>query len=377
MFYWLATYLQTLDPFWENLRVMKYITSRSAGTLCLAFLTGVLLGPIVIRVLRRKGIVEAIRKIRKEGSPDLFEMHGAKSGTPTAGGVLIIFAILVPVSLLCDLTNPYVQVLIVITVLFGMLGFWDDYVKIRQSNRGISAKKKIVCQLLIGFGLGLYLYKADLGVFYSHKEMGGNTHLSIPFFKNAYPDLGIFYIPFVMLVIVAASNAVNLTDGLDGLAIGTTIICALAYMIIAYLVTRHDFAEYLIVPYIPRGGEVVVFLAALVGGGLAFLWFNSHPAEVFMGDTGSLTIGGLLGTVALFLKMEILLIIIGGIFVVEALSVIIQVFSYKRFGRRVFLMTPIHHHFERKGLHESKIIIRFWIVTALLALFGLATLKLR
>lgn len=377
MIYLLVDFFQKTHPLWEKLRVIKYISFRAAAAMIIAFLTSLIIGPYVINRLRNLGLTESILTINKAGSQDLSELHKDKKGTPTMGGIIIIISILVPVLLLCDLSNANVIILILMTLAFGALGFYDDYTKKTKSKIGISRKQKIYYQLLIGLTLGVFLYFKDMGITYYYKEITGNTYLSIPFFKNEYPNLGLFYIPFVMLVIAATSNAVNLTDGLDGLAIGTTIFSAIAYTIIAYLVTRADYSKYLIVPYISKGGEIVVFLSALIGAGLGFLWFNSHPAEVFMGDTGSLTIGGLLGTVAILLKMELLLMIIGGMFVIEALSVIIQISIYKKFKKRFFLMAPIHHHFEKKGLDESKIIIRFWIVSILLALFGLASLKLR
>ena len=378
MIYYLVTQiLKTGDKF-GFLRVLTYITVRSILAFGSALLISILAGPYVINKLSELKIGQSIRKITKEGSPDLFAIHKGKSGTPTMGGLLIIVSFLIPVLLLCNLKTGKIQLLIVLTILLGLIGFGDDYKKlIRKDARGLSPKYKIIGQLLVGFLLGLYIYVSNLPVNYYYKGVTGYTYLLVPFFKDVYPNLGIFFILFAMLVIVASSNAVNLTDGLDGLAIGVTIITILPYIIISYLVGRIDFAKYLIVPYIPNSGEITIFLSAMSGAGLGFLWFNSHPAQIFMGDTGSLTIGGLLGTVAILLKQELLLIFIGGIFVIEALSVIIQVLSYKITGKRVFRMSPLHHHYEMGGMAESKIIMRFYIVSVLLALFGLSLLKLR
>ena len=378
MIFYIVEFLMDVDERLDFLRVLKYITFRSAMALILAFVLSLVLGPIVIRKLAALRAGQQIRKIQKPGAPDLYVMHQTKAGTPTMGGLLIIASLLVPVLLLCNLQNKLIWILIIMTLGFGTVGFLDDWLKIKRQNaKGLRARIKIMCQLGLGLGLGIYLYHAELGIFYPHKAIEGNTFLCIPFLKDLYPDLGLLFIPFVMLVITATSNAVNLTDGLDGLAIGITIICALSYGVITYLVGRPDFARYLLVPFIPNGGEITVFLGGVVGAGMGFLWFNAHPAQIFMGDTGSLTLGGLLGTVALLAKQEFLLLVIGGIFVLEALSVIIQVISYKCTGKRVFLMSPLHHHYERMGLAESKIIARFWIISALLALFGLSILKLR
>lgn len=378
MIFYIVEFLMGVDERLDFLRVLKYITFRSAMALILAFVLSLVLGPMIIRKLASLRAGQQIRKIQKPGAPDLYVMHQAKAGTPTMGGLLIIASLLVPVLLFCNLQNKLIWILIIMTLGFGTVGFLDDWLKIKRQNaKGLRARIKLMCQLGLGLGLGIYLYHAELGIFYPHKAIEGNTFLCIPFLKDLYPDLGLLFIPFVMLVITATSNAVNLTDGLDGLAIGITITCALSYGVITYLVGRPDFARYLLVPFIPNGGEITVFLGGVVGAGMGFLWFNAHPAQIFMGDTGSLTLGGLLGTVALLAKQEFLLLVIGGIFVLEALSVIIQVISYKCTGKRVFLMSPLHHHYERMGLAESKIIARFWIISALLALFGLSILKLR
>ena len=344
----------------------------------LAFCISILLGPATIRLLRELKYGKNIRKITKKDGVDLYIMHKGKQGTPTMGGVLILISIFVPVFLLADLSNPLIGMLIFMTFGFGLIGFLDDYLGIiKRTSRGIAGKQKMFYLLILGFILGCFMMFTELGIYYDPLKTSGNTHLCVPFIKTLYPDLGWFFIIFIMIVISGSANAVNLTDGLDGLAIGITTIAALALGMIAYMVGRFDFSRYLLVPYVPGAGELTVFLGALVGSGMGFLWFNSHPAEMFMGDTGSLALGGILGTVAIMIKQEILLVIIGGVFVIEALSVILQVASYKLTGKRIFLMSPIHHHFEKKGWAESKIIARFWIVASLLALFGLSTLKLR
>jgi phospho-N-acetylmuramoyl-pentapeptide-transferase len=385
MIHWLAQFLQARIASLTFLRVLEYITVRTALALITAFVVSLALGPWLIGVLRRKKAGAQILKIKKEGAPDLHEMHKAKQGTPIMGGLLILIAVVTATLLCCDLRSRMVWVTLCASVALGAIGFYDDYVKVTMLDpRGIPARVKIVGQILVGLAVGLFLYLADekLGiVYYQAGKPGigaaGATHLVFPFFKNWYPDLGWGIIPFAILVIVATSNAVNLTDGLDGLAIGVTTIVAAAFLVVTYLITRGDYARYLMFPYIMQGGELVVVLGALIGASLGFLWFNSHPAEVFMGDTGSLLVGGLLGTIALLIKQEFLLVIVGGIFVIEALSVILQVGSYKLRGKRIFLMSPLHHHFQKAGLAESKIIARFWIVAALLALIGLATLKIR
>jgi len=378
LIYYLITLILKSSGELGFLRVFTYITVRSILAFSGAIIISILVGPYFIRRLKELKIGQSIRKINKEGSPDLFAIHKGKTGTPTMGGLLIIVSFLIPVILLCNLKAGKIQLLIVLTILLGLIGFYDDYKKlVKKDAKGLKAKYKLIGQLVVGLLLGLYIYVSNLPVDYYYKGITGYTYLLVPFFKDAYPNLGIFFILFAMAVIVASSNAVNLTDGLDGLAIGVTIISMMPYIIISYLVGRVDFAKYLIIPYVPNSGEITVFLSAMTGGGLGFLWFNSHPAEVFMGDTGSLTIGGLLGTIAILLKQELLLIVIGGIFVIEALSVIIQVISYKLTGKRLFRMSPLHHHYEMGGMAESKIIMRFYIVSVLLALFGLSLLKLR
>jgi len=379
MFPWLVEALQRAFPDSGGpIRVLNYISFRSALALGLAFLLSLVMGPRVIEWLRRVGIGQRVRKITKAGAPDLYAMHGAKEGTPTMGGILIAGSLLLSVLLFAHWSNRCVWVCIAVIFGFGVIGFVDDYLKVSQGNhRGLSARVKLAGQIIMGLGIGLFMLHARLGIEYPPTHTAGNTYLVIPFFKRLYPNLGILFVPFVILVVTATSNAVNLTDGLDGLAAGCAIICTVAFALVTYLVGHMVYAPYLLVPFVPEAGELTVVLSALIGSCLGFLWFNAHPAQVFMGDVGSLTIGGLLGAVAVLIRQEILLVIIGGIFVLEALSVIIQVSSYKLRGKRVFLMSPIHHHFEKLGWEETRIVTRFWIIAALLALLGLSTLKLR
>jgi len=380
MIFWLIKVVQGLDPSFTALRVFQYISVRTALALITALAVSLLLGPGLIEMLRRRKIGAQILKIEDEGAPDLHAMHGSKAGTPIMGGLLILAGVLVSTLLFCRLSNRFVWVVILASMALGAIGFYDDYVKATlRDPRGISARVKLVGQVLVGLAVGVFLYVSDdtLGIVYYLTGERGATHVCFPFFKSWYPDLGWGIILFAGLVLVSTSNAVNLTDGLDGLAIGVSTIVAGTFLVVTYLVSRVDGARYLIVPYVAGGGELTVILGAMVGAGLGFLWFNAHPAQIFMGDTGSLLLGGLLGTIALLIRQEILLVIVGGIFVIEALSVIIQVASFRLRGKRVFLMSPLHHHYQKLGLAESKIIARFWIISALLALIGLATLKIR
>lgn len=365
-------------PNTELERFLGYISVRSGLALAFAFLLSLAIGPWTIDWLHRLKFGQQVRKIKKEGAPDLFAMHGAKTGTPTMGGILIAFSLLISVLLFAQLDHQLVRVSVLTIFGFGLIGFLDDYLKVvKRNHKGLSAKLKLTGQIVMGIALGLFMMNARLQIHYAPTGTDGSTFLIVPFFKNFYPDLGIFFLPFAVLVVTATSNAVNLTDGLDGLATGCVLICTLALAIVTYLVATPRYAEYLLIPYVAGAGELTVVLFGLIGACMGFLWFNAHPAQVFMGDTGSLTIGGLLGTVSILIRQEILLAIIGGIFVVEALSVIIQVTSYKTRGKRVFLMSPIHHHFERRGWPETRIVARFWIIAALLAMVGLSTLKLR
>ncbi|WP_341211893.1 phospho-N-acetylmuramoyl-pentapeptide-transferase [uncultured Limimaricola sp.] len=344
--------------------LFRYITFRAGGAFLTSLLFGFIFGPPLINVLRRtQGKGQPIRSDGPEG-------HFAKAGTPTMGGLLIVGAVMTSTLLWARLDNPYVLMVLFVTLGFAMIGFADDYAKVRKQNTdGVSGKLR----LLIGFTIaGLAGWWAAM----YHPDNLTNQ-LAFPVYNEMLLNLGILFVPFAMIVIVGAANAVNLTDGLDGLAIMPVMIAAGAFGIIAYAVGRTDFTEYLGVHYVPDTGEILIFTMGLIGGGLGFLWYNAPPAAVFMGDTGSLALGGGLGAIAVATKHEIVLSVVGGLFVVEALSVIVQVLYFKRTGRRVFLMAPIHHHYEKKGWSEPQIVIRFWIISLILAMIGLATLKLR
>jgi phospho-N-acetylmuramoyl-pentapeptide-transferase len=341
--------------------IFRYLTFRTIYAMITALLVCFVLGPWVIRMLEG---LQARQVIRTDGP----ESHLQKQGTPTMGGVMILAAIVIPTLLWADLSNLYIWSVLFITVGYGLIGFVDDYKKVvEKSSKGLSARQKMFWQILLAGCVGLFLFL----------KPGFNEQLYFPFFKNFHPDLWIWYIPFVTLVIVGASNAVNLTDGLDGLAIGPVAINAATYMLFAYIAGHATLSAYLQVPRVVGAGELAIICGAMVGAGLGFLWYNAYPAEVFMGDVGSLSLGGTLGTIAVLTKQEILLVIVGGVFVVEALSVIFQVGSYKYRGKRIFRMAPIHHHFELKGVAEPKIIVRFWIITIILALVAISTLKMR
>ena len=343
----------------------RYITFRSAAACITALVISLLLGPVVIRWLR--SVQGQGQPIREDG-PERHLIE--KKGTPTMGGLLILFALIISTLLWVDLRNGYVWAVMFVTVSYGALGFWDDYLKVtKRDTKGVSGRVK----LLIQAGAGLIA--AIWFTWLSRGQLG--TALTFPVFKELAVPLGLFFPVFGMLVMMGASNAVNLTDGLDGLAIVPTIIAAGVFALIAYLVGNRIFADYLQLHPVAGAGELAVFCSALIGAGMGFLWFNAPPAAVFMGDIGSLALGGALGAVAVATKHEIVLCIVGGVFVVETISVIVQVFWYKRTGNRVFLMAPLHHHFEKKGWAEPTIVIRFWIVSMILALVGLATLKIR
>ncbi len=351
----------SLHNYFSVFNVFRYITFRTIYATITALVICFLFGEYIISKLTSLHIGQYVRE---EGP----ERHKEKTGTPTMGGILIIFATVIPALLWMNLSNKFLWILIFTTLSFGFVGFIDDYKKIIQKqNQGLTAKEKMSIQLFFAFIISVAVYYVP----------GVDTTLRIPFFKNVTFDLGLFYIPFSMLVIIGTSNAVNLTDGLDGLAIGPTIISCATFMLLAYCSGNYKIASYLHIPYIRGVGEYTVYAGAMLGAGIGFLWFNTYPAQVFMGDVGSLSIGATLGVGALITKNELLLIIIGGVFVIETVSVIVQVFSYKVFGRRVFKMAPIHHHFELKGWEEPKIIVRFWIISFLLALVAISTLKLR
>jgi phospho-N-acetylmuramoyl-pentapeptide-transferase len=349
------------------LNVTRYITFRTAAASLTALVLSLLLGPFLIRKLREFQIGQVIRQ---EGPAT----HRTKAGTPTMGGLLILTASIAPTILWADLTNPFVWTAVLSTAAFGLIGFVDDYLKIvRRSHHGLKPRYKMAWQIVVGLGVGVALI-----VLASEEPPLYNTRLIFPFFKRFIPDLGWVYVPFAVLVLVGATNAVNLTDGLDGLAISVFAVAAAAFTALAYVSTHFVFAQYLqLVKLQSEAAELTIFCGALVGASLGFLWWNCHPADVFMGDVGSLALGGALGTVALLIKQEFLLVIVGGVFVIEALSVIIQVASFKMTGRRVFRMAPLHHHFELIGWSEPKVIWRFLIIAIIFALFSLTTLKLR
>jgi phospho-N-acetylmuramoyl-pentapeptide-transferase len=348
------------------LNVVRYITFRTAAASLTALALSLLLGPWFIRRLRAFQIGQVIRQ-------DGPASHKAKAGTPTMGGLLILLAVFVPTLLWANLTNKYVWIAMLATAAFGAIGFADDYLKVTRHNHyGLYARYKLLSQAAIAVLVGLaLLWMAD------QNPPAYNTRLIAPFFKNWIPDLGWFYLVFAVLVLVAMSNAVNLTDGLDGLAISTFAVSAATFTALTYVTGHAQFAQYLLLVRFPDVGELTIFCGALVGASLGFLWWNAHPAEIFMGDVGSLALGGALGTVAILIKQELLLPIVGGVFVMEAASVVIQVASFKLTGKRVFRMAPIHHHFELIGWQEPKVITRFLILSIVFALFSLTTLKLR
>jgi len=360
MLYWLTALSDGGDFF----NLFRYITFRAGGAFITALVFGFIFGPPLINVLRRtQGKGQPIRNDGPEG-------HFAKAGTPTMGGLLIVGALSFSTLLWARLDNPFVWMVLFVTVSFAAIGFADDYAKVsKQTSGGVSGKVRILLGILIAGAAGYWaaaVHPDDL-----------TNQLAMPVFKDTLINLGILFVPFAIIVIVGSANAVNLTDGLDGLAIMPAMIAAGTFGVIAYAVGRTDFTQYLDVHYVPHTGELLIFTMGLIGGGLGFLWYNAPPAAVFMGDTGSLALGGALGAIAVATKHEIVLAIVGGLFVVEALSVIIQVLYFKKTGKRVFLMAPIHHHYEKKGWAEPQIVIRFWIIALILAMIGLATLKVR
>ena len=359
MFYHL---LFPLKAYFSPFNVFRYVTFRSFAAILTALIISLIVGPYCIRKLKELQVGQFIR----EDGP---QSHFSKAGTPTMGGLMIIFSCLVSTLLWADLRNPYIWLLIGVTLSFGLVGFLDDYRKvIKKQNQGLTGREKLLGQTFIALVAAFWLY-----------FLPGFKHtLTIPFFEGVRPDLSWGFIPLAVLVIVGTANAVNLTDGLDGLAIGPVTIASVFYAIFAYLAGNAIVARYLKITFVPGVGELTVFLGAVVGAGIGFLWFNSYPAQVFMGDVGALALGGVLGTAALATKQEILLVLVGGLFVVEALSVILQVSFFKvTNGRRIFRMAPIHHHFELKGWPEPKVIVRFWIIAIVLGILSLSTLKLR
>ena len=360
MFYHL---LYPLSDTIHALNVFRYITFRSAYAAITALLISFLLGPLFLRMLRRRQLTAGVREF-------LPESHDAKANTPTMGGLLIITATLVPTLLWARLDNAFVWIVVLATAWLGLVGFADDYLKVvKRRRKGLIVRYKLAGQLALGLLVGVVIYVTGL--------VQDPSDVEVPFLKDMVLTLGPAYVVFVMLVITASSNAVNFTDGLDGLAIGLTVICALAFAAMSYITGNVRFSDYLNVPYIAGTGELAVYCASLIGAGMGFLWYNAHPAEVFMGDTGALAVGGGLGTLAVLIKKEIWLVIVGGLFVIVLLSVVVQVLSVRLTGKRVFLMAPLHHHFQKLGWHENKVVVRFWIIGALFVLLALSTLKLQ
>lgn len=357
--------LYPLREYFFGFNVFRYITFRAAMAGITAFIVCLVIGPGIIRLLAKLNLKQTIER---DGFAALYDEHAGKEKVPTMGGVMILGAILLSTLLWADLNNRYVWLCLLVALWLGGVGFVDDTLKLAKKNsKGLAVANKFIGQAIIGLGIGVFLYR-DSPVW---------SDVALPFFKDWFLVLGPFYILFVALVITGASNAVNLTDGLDGLAIGCTLMIALTYALFSYVTGHAAFSHYLQIPYIAGAGELAVFCAVLFGAGIGFLWFNSHPATIFMGDVGSLGLGGALGAVAIFTKKELLLVIVGGIFVLEAVSVILQVGSFKLRQKRIFRMAPVHHHFQLGGLKETKIVIRFWIISILLSLLGLATLKLQ
>lgn len=347
--------------------VFRYITFRTAFAALTALLISFILGPWLIERMRR---IKLGQYIREEGP----KSHQAKAGTPTMGGLLINVAILIPTVLWADITNPYIWIILFVTASYAAIGFIDDYRKLaKKQNLGLTARQKFGAQFFVALLAALAIAYLPM------LKNNYNTVITFPFLKpeTFKLDIGFIYIGFVMVILVGASNAVNLTDGLDGLAIGSVLITAVTYTVLTYAAGHARIADYLHIAWVPQTGELAVFCGAMVGASLGFLWFNAHPAEIFMGDVGSLALGGAIGCLAVMIKQEILLVLVGGLFVVEAMSVILQVASFKITGRRIFKMSPLHHHFELSGWRETKVVVRFWIIAIIFAMVALATLKLR
>ena len=360
-------FLSELRDVFFGFNLFRYITFRAGMAAVTTFLLCMIFGPYFIRKLKERHIDE---NALREDCPRLDPFHRHKTGTPTMGGIFIIGSIVLSVLIWADLTNRFILLTLFACVYLAVLGFVDDYLKLKRKGRGrrgLRARTKLAWQMMLGCFIGSYVYFIP----------GTNTALDFPFLKGLILHLGIFYIPFVALIVVGTSNAVNLTDGLDGLAIGCILILTFALGALSYIVGNMKFSEYLFIPFIPGAGELTIFCAAVIGASLGFLWFNCYPADVFMGDVGSLSLGGTIGTIAVLIKKELLLGLVGGIFVIEALSVILQVISYKTRRRRLFKVSPLHHHLQLSGWNESKIIIRFWILAIIFALLTLTTLKIR
>ena len=357
--------LYSLRDVFVGFNVFRYITFRTAFAALTALLISFILGPWLIERMR---YIKIGQFIREEGP----KSHHVKAGTPTMGGILINVAILIPTILWADIFNPYVWIILFVTASYAAIGFIDDYRKLaKKRNLGLTPKEKFGAQFAVAL-------LAALGIAYLPMlENNYSTAITFPFLKDVVLNLGLLYIPFVMVVLVGSSNAVNLTDGLDGLAIGSVLVAAVTYTVLTYAAGHARIADYLRIAWVPQTGELAVFCGAMVGASLGFLWFNAHPAEIFMGDVGSLSLGGAIGCLAVMIKQEILLVLVGGLFVIEAMSVILQVASFKLTGRRIFKMSPLHHHFELSGWKETKVVVRFWIIAVMFAMVALATLKLR
>ena len=361
MLYYLFEYL---TQYYTGFDVFKYLTLRIILSSLTALVVSLIVGSFVLNFLESKGVYQSIR----DDGP---ESHlTTKVNTPSMGGTIIIFSIFFSTILWADIYNDNVWILLFVLFAFGAVGLYDDYKKyIHSTSDGISGKKKLMLQIIIAAAVTLYIYLTSFHTI--------DLSLTIPFVKDFALYMGLFFIPWTIFVIVGSSNAVNLTDGLDGLAILPCILIASAFVLFSYVQGNFNLANYLLIPYLPEVSEIAIFASAIVGSGLGFLWYNSYPAQIFMGDVGSLSLGAILATIAVLLRLEFVYAIMGGVFVAEALSVMIQVFSYKMFGKRVFKMSPIHHHFEKEGWHESKIIVRFWVITFVLVLIGLSSLKIR
>lgn len=360
MFLWLADYLA---QYYKGFQVFNYLTLRAILSVATALIISLVCGPWVIDRLRAMKFGQAIRT-------DGPQSHLAKTGTPTMGGVLILLAIAVSTLLWANLNNPYIWVVLLVMAVFGLVGWVDDYRKVVEKNpRGLPGRWKYFWQSVAGLGAAVFLY--------SYAKTPVETQLILPFFKNAIIPLGVLFIVLTYFVIVGSSNAVNLTDGLDGLAIMPTVMVAAALAVFAYLSGHIKFATYLHIPYVAGSGELIVICGSIIGAGFGFLWFNAYPAQVFMGDVGALALGAVLGVIAVIVRQEVVLFIMGGVFVMETVSVMLQVASFKLTGRRIFRMAPIHHHFELKGWPETKVVVRFWIISFMLVLLGLASLKIR
>ncbi len=360
--------LLPLKDWFFGFNVIRYITFRSAMAAIFSMLISIWLGPVIIRWMYS---IKVGQPIRKEDCLPLYAIHKDKQGTPTMGGVIILIGVIVSGLLWTDLSNKYVWCLLAIASAFGAIGFYDDYLKIKRKNsKGYRARNKFWIECVLGLGLAVFLY-------FDQETGYGQGYLSLPFFKNWAMHLGWVYFPFVIFVLVGSCNGVNLTDGLDGLSIGAVTICALAFTGIAYVSGHYQFAHYLNIPFIPGAGELAILCASMAGAGLGFLWYNTYPAQIFMGDVGSLSLGAILGAVALILRKELMYLVIGGVFVIETMSVILQVASFRWTGKRIFKMSPLHHHFELKGWPEPKVTVRFWILAIIFALAGLSMLKLK